>query len=96
MSLTGVAYFSNEAPVSGADETDPEKRRAAFRILRRLAFLFLKTYAPETLAPGKPAKRDFVGWSAIGPMVYLLEFAIGPVNDIYFSSLTTTIIPHRT
>ena len=32
--------------LSGADETDPEKRRAAFRILRRLAFLFLKTYAP--------------------------------------------------
>lgn len=32
--------------LSGADESDPEKRRAAFRILRRLAFLFLKTYAP--------------------------------------------------
>ena len=51
-----------------------------------------ENYAPETLAPGKPAKRDFVGWSAIGPMVYLLEFAIGLTPDAEANTLTWKLV----
>jgi hypothetical protein len=47
-----------------------------------------ENYAPDALAPGKPAKRDFVGWSAIGPIVYLLEFAIGLTPDAEANTLT--------
>jgi len=36
-----------------------------------------ENYAPDAAEPGKPAKNDFVGWSGIGPILYLLEYAIG-------------------
>ncbi len=47
-----------------------------------------ENYAPDSLAPGKPAKSDFVGWSGIGPIVYLLEFAIGLTPDARSNTLT--------
>jgi len=40
-----------------------------------------ENYAPDALAPGPPAKSDFVGWSGIGPILYLLEYAIGLKPD---------------
>lgn len=40
-----------------------------------------ENYAPDAVAPGKPAKSDFVGWSGIGPIMYLLEYAIGLKPD---------------
>jgi glycogen debranching enzyme len=36
-----------------------------------------ENYAPDAVAPGHPAKKDFVGWSGIGPIMYLLEYAVG-------------------
>ena len=40
-----------------------------------------ENYAPEAPKPGQPAKPDFVGFSGVGPIVYLLEFAIGLKPD---------------
>ncbi len=40
-----------------------------------------ENYAPDAIAPGKPAKNDFVGWSGIAPILYLLEYAIGLKPD---------------
>jgi neutral trehalase len=56
-------------------------RDLAMNHLTCMGAVFTKTgtvwenYAPDSLAPGKPAKGDFVGWSGIGPIMYLLEFA---------------------
>ncbi len=37
-----------------------------------------ENYAPEEpLRPGKPAKRDFVGWTADGPIALLIENMLG-------------------
>jgi len=36
-----------------------------------------ENYAPQKIAPGKPAKPDFVGWSGIAPIVLFIEYAIG-------------------
>ncbi len=36
-----------------------------------------ENYAPETAAPGQPARRDFVGWSALPPVAVLLEYVFG-------------------
>ena len=47
-----------------------------------------ENYAPEALVPGTPAKADFVGWSGIGPILYLLEFAIGLRPDAPANTLT--------
>lgn len=40
-----------------------------------------ENYAPDAIAPGKPAKSDFVGWSGVAPIMYLLEYAIGLKPD---------------
>jgi len=40
-----------------------------------------ENYAPDAPQPGRPAKADFVGWSGIGPILYLLEYAIGLKPD---------------
>ncbi|MCX6620958.1 MAG: trehalase family glycosidase [Acidobacteria bacterium] len=63
--------------------SDALAREIALEHLDRVAAVFEKTgtiwesYAPDSVEPGKPAKRDFVGWSGIGPIMYLLEYAVG-------------------
>ena len=46
-----------------------------------------ENYAPDTSAPGRPGKSDFVGWSGIGPILYLLEFAVGLKPDAASNTL---------
>lgn len=58
-------------------------RALALQHLDAMAQVFRSTgtiwenYAPDAIAPGKPAKKDFVGWSGIGPILYLIEYGIG-------------------
>jgi glycogen debranching enzyme len=40
-----------------------------------------ENYSPDSAAPGRPARKDFVGWSGIGPILYLLEYGIGLKPD---------------
>ena len=40
-----------------------------------------ENYAPDAAEPGNMAKRDFVGWSGIGPILFLLEYGIGLKPD---------------
>lgn len=53
-----------------------------------------ENYAPEYTKPGQPAKGDFVGWSADGPIAQLIENYIGininvPQNSIRWNLLST-------
>ena len=72
----------------------PLARDIALNHLTCMGEVFTRTgtvwenYAPDALAPGKPAKGDFVGWTGIGPIVYLLEFAIGLTPDALSNTLT--------
>lgn len=58
-------------------------REIALEHLRIVAEVFKATgtvwenYAPDAAKPGKPAKRDFVGWTGIVPILYFFEYAIG-------------------
>lgn len=36
-----------------------------------------ENYSPENIAPGNPAKPDFVGWSGITPIAILFEYVFG-------------------
>jgi glycogen debranching enzyme len=36
-----------------------------------------ENYAPETAAPGAPAKPDFVGWTGLAPIAVLFEYVFG-------------------
>jgi hypothetical protein len=62
-------------------------REIAFNHLRLVGAVFKNTgtiwenYAPDADEPGKPAKKDFVGWSGIGPIMYLLEYGVGLEPD---------------
>jgi glycogen debranching enzyme len=69
-------------------------REIAVNHLTNMGRIFEKTgtvwenYAPDKLEPGQPAARDFVGWSGIGPILYFLEYAIGPRPDAPNTRLT--------
>ncbi len=62
-------------------------RQSAERYLDQLAQVAAQTetlwenYAPESPAPGQPARPDFVGWTGLGPIAMLIEDALGIVVD---------------
>jgi hypothetical protein len=66
---------------------DELARRLAIQHLDLVADVYRATgtiwenYSPEKTEPGKPALKDFVGWSGIGPILYLLEYGIGLKPD---------------
>ena len=53
-----------------------------------------ENYSPEKPEPGKPAQKDFVGWSGIGPILYLLEYGIGLKPDAARNALVWTLQPN--
>jgi len=50
-----------------------------------------ENYAPQRIAPGKPAKGDFVGWSGIAPIALFIEYAIGIRADASTETIDWTI-----
>jgi hypothetical protein len=58
-------------------------RQSAERHLDQLAEVAAQTgtlwenYAPESPAPGCPARPDFVGWTGLGPVAMLIEDVLG-------------------
>jgi Mannosylglycerate hydrolase MGH1-like glycoside hydrolase domain len=72
----------------------------AIRHLNLVADVYKKTgtiwenYSPEKAAPGDLAKGDFVGWSGIGPILYLLEYGIGLRPDAEHNELLWDLKSH--
>ncbi len=68
-------------------------REIALNHLSVMGQVFQKTgtiwenYAPDAAQPGRPAKGDFVGWSGLGPILYLLEYAVGLKPDAAANTL---------
>lgn len=62
-------------------------REIAMEHLKHIGTVFEKTgtvwenYSAEMSVQGRPSKPDFVGWTGIGPILYLFEFAIGIKAD---------------
>jgi hypothetical protein len=83
--LGGVWAPINYMIIKGleANGEDAFATEATERYLDAMAKVFNDTgtvwenYAPEMEAPGKPAAKDFVGWSAIGPITLLIENVLG-------------------
>ncbi|KAA3658894.1 MAG: glycoside hydrolase, partial [Chloroflexi bacterium] len=60
---------------------------------------FGENYAPETTAPGNPAKKDFIGATGVSPISILLEHIIGvradwPQRRVYWERLLDTDEPY--
>jgi hypothetical protein len=58
---------------------------------------FWENYAPDAPAPGRPARPDFVGWGALGPIALWLEFGIGlranaPLRELEWTVRTTSAV----
>jgi hypothetical protein len=74
-------------------------RGIALNHLELVAHVYEKTgtiwenYSPDHAQQGNPAKSDFVGWSGIGPIMYLLEYAIGLRPDAAHNRLVWRIEP---
>jgi len=75
----------------------PLARQIALEHLQNVGRVFQATgtvwenYAPDVIQPGKPAKRDFVGWTGIVPILYFLEYAVGLKPDAPNNRLTWTL-----
>lgn len=69
----------------------------AMNHLNCMAEVFKKTntiwenYAPDSILPGNPSRKDFVGWSGMAPVLYFLEYAIGLKPDASTNSLTWNV-----
>jgi hypothetical protein len=66
---------------------DELAREVAMNHLDNVVEVFKKTgtlwenYAPQSISRGKPSRGDFVGWTGIGPIAFLIEYAIGIKAD---------------
>lgn len=69
--------------------------RMATEVFRKTGTIW-ENYAPDFATQGNPAGRDFVGWSGIGPILYLIEYGIGIKADAPSNTITWNIrSPHR-
>ena len=72
-------------------------REVALNHLRNVVAVYEKTgtlwenYAPDAVAPGQPAKPDFVGWTGLAPILLLIEYAIGIQADAPANQITWTM-----
>lgn len=98
----GVWAPTNHMIVEGlmANDKYALAREIVVNHLNNMSAVFSRTntvwenYAPESSAPGDPARPDFVGWSAVGPIAQLIENYIGitlhvPKNKVRWNLLTT-------
>ena len=78
---------------------DDLAREIALKHLDLVAKVYEKTgtiwenYSPDAVQQGMPAKANFVGWSGIAPIMYLLEYAIGLKADAPHNRLDWQLQP---
>jgi hypothetical protein len=76
---------------------DALAREATARHLDAMAAVLESTgtiwenYRPDDLAPGLPARPDFVGWSGLGPIALLIETILGVELDAPAGTVTWRI-----
>ncbi len=73
-----------------AEQIALEHLRVVTRVFKDTGTVW-ENYAPDTAKPGTPAKRDFVGWSGLGPILYLIEYGIGVRADAPSNTITWNI-----
>lgn len=54
-----------------------------------------ENYPPDSIGSGDADKSDFVGWSGIAPILYLIEYAIGLKGDAEKNELTWQLKPDQ-
>jgi hypothetical protein len=50
-----------------------------------------ENYSPDAVGQGNPAGKDFVGWSGLAPILFLMEYAIGIQPDAAKNELIWTL-----
>jgi glycogen debranching enzyme len=76
-------------------------RDIALNHLNNVVEIFMDTgtiwenYPPDAIDSGDADKKDFVGWSGIAPILYLIEHAIGLKGDAERNELTWRLYPDQ-
>lgn len=78
MVLRGLSRCGREAL---AHEIAMNHHSNVIEVFRKTGTVF-ENYAPESAAPGNPAKGDFVGWGGLGPTAVLFEYVFGIKADV--------------
>lgn len=99
--LGGVWAPTNYMVVKGLEccGLDHLAREATENHLHNMARVYADTgtiwenYAPECAEPGNVARKDFVGWSGLGPIALLIENAIGICADALANTITWRLRP---
>lgn len=73
---TVLAGLTENGKHSLAHETAVCSYKNMMRVYRETG-TFWENYAPDKTAPGKPARKDFVGWTGIIPITILIEYIFG-------------------
>jgi hypothetical protein len=71
-----VRGLENNGQRGLAEQIALEHLRVITRIFKDTGTVW-ENYAPDAAKPGTPAKPDLVGWSGLGPILYLIEYGIG-------------------
>jgi glycogen debranching enzyme len=94
--LGGVWAPTNYMVVRGLQRYgfDDFAREASENHIANMAQVYADTgtiwenYAPESAEPGNVARKDFVGWSGLGPIAMLIESVIGVRADALSNTIT--------
>ena len=97
--LGSVWAPTNYAIIKGLERYgyDAFAAEASEKYLAAMADVFQKTgtvwenYAPESMAPGDPAAKDFVGWTGCGPIALFIENVLGFRPDGVRNSLNWSL-----
>ncbi len=73
MTLCGLHRYSYDRL---AHEIARDYVNAVVEVFEKTGTVF-ENYAPEAMAPGNPAKPDFVGWTGLAPISILFEYVFG-------------------
>ena len=78
MVLRGLTNFGQDALAHEIARNHVENVTAVFEQTHTV----WENYAPDFVAPGNRAKKDFVGWTGLSPIAILLEYCLGLRADV--------------
>ena len=87
--LGGVWAPTNYAVIKGLEKAGYEDfaTESSLKYVNAMLEVYKKTgtvwenYAPDFFEKGQPAKKDFVGWTGVGPIALVIENILGFRND---------------
>lgn len=88
MVITGL---NNKGYTDLAKEIATNHYNAVFEVYKNTG-TFWEYYAPETIAPGFMARKEFVGWTGLPPISVFIEYILGIKSDYSENTLSWDLV----